>query len=104
MANATDTARQGVFKYIDTSGNPQQRNLLTLRNISIDPYMLNLLSQVPGPERINNYLVGDSSPGPADDPKAVLYVSSSDKAGEGMAVAKGTLNGSAVEYEVCELR
>src|SRR5436309_1168195 len=28
--------------------------------------------------------VGDSSPGPADDPKAVLYVSSSEKAGEGM--------------------
>jgi hypothetical protein len=59
----TDTARQGIFKYVDTSGNPQQKNLLALANTSIDPYMLNLLNQVPGPEHINNYLVGDSSPG-----------------------------------------
>src|SRR5215831_8840103 len=59
----TDTARQGIFKYIDTSGNLQQKNLLTLRNISIDPYMQGLLNQVSGPQFINNYLVGDSSPG-----------------------------------------
>src|SRR5262249_7436938 len=59
----TDTARQGIFKYIDTSGNLQQKNLLTLRNTSLDPYMQNLLNQVPGSEHINNYLVGDSSPG-----------------------------------------
>jgi hypothetical protein len=61
----TATARQGIFKYVDTSGNPQQKNLLTLpnRTISIDPYMQNLLNQVPNPQFINNYLVGDSSPG-----------------------------------------
>jgi hypothetical protein len=59
----TSTARQGIFKYFDTSGILQQRNLLTIRNISIDPYMQNLLNQVPGPENINNYLTGDSSPG-----------------------------------------
>jgi hypothetical protein len=59
----TATARQGIFKYIDTTGNLQQKNLLTLRNISIDPYMQGLLNQVSGPQFINNYLVGDSSPG-----------------------------------------
>src|SRR5262249_16132278 len=43
----TATARQGLFKYFDTNGNLQQRNLLTLRNINIDPYMQTLLNQVP---------------------------------------------------------
>ena len=59
----TDTARQGIFKYIDSSGVLQQKNLLTARKISIDPYMQTLLNQVPGPQYINNYLVGDSTPG-----------------------------------------
>jgi hypothetical protein len=59
----TDTARQGIFKYFDTTGTLQQKNLLTLKKTSIDPYMQTILNQVPGPQFINSYLVGDSSPG-----------------------------------------
>jgi hypothetical protein len=59
----TDTARQGIFKYVDTTGTLQQKNLLTLKKTSIDPYMQTILNQVPGAQYINNYLVGDSSAG-----------------------------------------
>jgi hypothetical protein len=59
----TATARQGIFKYFDTNGRLQQSNLLALRNVSIDPYMQTLLDQVPGPQYINNFNVGDSTPG-----------------------------------------
>jgi hypothetical protein len=59
----TDTARQGIFRYVDSSGTLQQKNLLTLRKISIDPYMQTILNQVPGPQFINNTLAGDSTQG-----------------------------------------
>jgi hypothetical protein len=41
----------------------QKVNLLTLRRIGIDPYMQNLLNQVPGPQNINNFQAGDSTSG-----------------------------------------
>ena len=55
----TNTARSGIFTYNDASGATHAVNLLTLRNISIDPAIANLLSQVPGGQYINSDLVGD---------------------------------------------
>jgi len=58
----TDDARNGIFTY-QVRGVTQKVNLLTKRGISIDPYIQNLLSQVPAGSAINNFDVGDSSPG-----------------------------------------
>jgi hypothetical protein len=55
----TAAARQGIFSYADSAGVVHQTNLLALRNISIDPVMQAQLNQVPGPQYINNKLVGD---------------------------------------------
>ena len=55
----TASARAGLFTYQDSSGNLQQRNLLQIRSTSIDPVMAKLLAQVPGPQFINNQLIGD---------------------------------------------
>jgi hypothetical protein len=56
----TASARQGFFKYRDANGVLHQANLLALRGLTgVDPGMQNLLSQVPGPQHINNSLVGD---------------------------------------------
>jgi hypothetical protein len=56
----TASARQGLFTYLDGGNNLHQVNLLKLRNLTaIDPAMLALLNQVPGPQYINNSLVGD---------------------------------------------
>ncbi len=56
----TSTARSGIFSYYDTAGVLVQKNLLSLRGITtIDPVMQGLLNQVPGPQFINNNLVGD---------------------------------------------
>ena len=57
----TNNARSGIFTYVDTANVTRQVNLLTLRRISIDPYIQNLLQQVPGPQSINNFEVGDST-------------------------------------------
>jgi len=59
----TATARQGIFSY--TNGiTPEHINLLSLRNItSIAAPIQNLLSQMPTPDKINNFDVGDSTPG-----------------------------------------
>ncbi len=58
----TDNARNGIFTY--QVGNALRTvDLLTQRGISIDPYMAKLLQQVPSGAAINNYDVGDSSPG-----------------------------------------
>jgi hypothetical protein len=57
----TDTARQGIFTY-QVGSATRTANLLTMRNISIDPYMAQLLAQVPSGSAINNYDVGDSTP------------------------------------------
>jgi hypothetical protein len=56
------SARQGIFTYTNTGGTVRTVNLLALRGISaLDPVIQNLLNQVP--TQINNYEVGDSTPG-----------------------------------------
>ncbi len=58
----TSDARKGIFTYQDTGGTIRRVNLLTLRGITtLDPVIQNLLSQVPGAEKINNYETGDST-------------------------------------------
>jgi hypothetical protein len=57
----TSSARTGLFTYRDTSNILRQVNLLTLRGAQIDPYIQNLLSQVPAASAINNFDVGDST-------------------------------------------
>jgi hypothetical protein len=58
----TPSARQGIFTYTNTGGTVRTVNLLALRGIStLDPVIQNLLNQVP--TQINNYEVGDSTPG-----------------------------------------
>ncbi len=59
----TATARQGIFSYLNPSGQVQQVNLLATEGLAMDPVMSALLAQVPGPQFINNYRVGDSQPG-----------------------------------------
>lgn len=59
----TSTARQGIFKYIDSNGQVQQANVLNIVGLPMDPAMAANLAQVPGPQFINNYRVGDSQPG-----------------------------------------
>ena len=56
----TADARQGIFTYLDRSGNPQKVNLL--RSIGIDPTIQGLFNSIPGPEKINNRDSGDSTP------------------------------------------
>jgi hypothetical protein len=56
----TPDARNGIFTYRDSSGAVQKRNVLALRNVSVDPFIqANILSQVP--TTINTFTVGDSS-------------------------------------------
>jgi hypothetical protein len=57
----TSDARNGIFTYKDTSGVVQKVNLLALRGIQIDPYIANLLKQVPNPSQANTFDVGDST-------------------------------------------
>ena len=59
----TSSARQGIFSYLDPSGQVQQVNVLGVEGLPMDPLMSSLLAQVPGPQSINNYRVGDSQPG-----------------------------------------
>ena len=59
----TDTAKEGIFTYRNASGGLVQKNLLTMRGITIDPYIQKLLNMIPASAVINNYTVGDSSPG-----------------------------------------
>jgi hypothetical protein len=58
----TPDARNGIFTYRDAGGTVHKVNVLGLRNLkAVDPTMQSLLSQVPA--TINNFEVGDSSPG-----------------------------------------
>jgi Carboxypeptidase regulatory-like domain len=59
----TADARNGIFTYVDTSGRVQKINLLNLRRITFDPTMQSVLQQVPTPDKINTFAVGDSSSG-----------------------------------------
>ena len=59
----TASARNGIFSYIDTRGNFQQKNILPIVGATLDPAMLAQINQIPGPDKINNFRVGDSKPG-----------------------------------------
>lgn len=59
----TQSARNGIVSYLNPQGQVQQANVLQLAGLPPDPVMNQLLSQVPGPQFINNYRVGDSLPG-----------------------------------------
>jgi hypothetical protein len=59
----TTTARQGIFTYRDTQGQVQQADVLGIEGLPMDPVMSKLLAQVPGPQFINSFRVGDSQPG-----------------------------------------
>ncbi len=57
----TDDARNGIFTYT-VRGVANKVNLLNKRNTTIDPYIQNLLKQVPTATTINSFDVGDSTP------------------------------------------
>jgi hypothetical protein len=59
----TSDARNGIFTYANTAGAVQKVNILNARSLSVDPVISGLLAQVPGPEAINNFDVGDSRAG-----------------------------------------
>jgi hypothetical protein len=58
----TDSARNGIFTY-QSGGAVRTVDLLAKRSITVDPYMQKLLQQVPTGSAINNFDVGDSTPG-----------------------------------------
>ena len=57
----TSDARAGIFTYRDTTSVVRKVNLLALRNAQIDPYIQNLLGQIPVASAINNFDAGDST-------------------------------------------
>jgi outer membrane receptor protein involved in Fe transport len=59
----TSSARQGIFKYVNDAGVVQSANMYQITGDKPDPAMAALLAGVPSPSKINNYQVGDSSPG-----------------------------------------
>ncbi len=59
----TASARAGFFKYVDTSGNVQSVNILQATGLQLNPVTAALIAQIPGPDKINNFLVGDSHRG-----------------------------------------
>src|SRR4051812_36906905 len=56
----TADARNGIFTYRDTANVVRKVNILQAVGVSADTTMQKLLSAVPGPEKINNYRLGDS--------------------------------------------
>jgi len=59
----TDDARRGIFTYQDSGGTIRKVNVLQTAGVSADPAIQQILSAVPGPERINNFRAGDSREG-----------------------------------------
>ncbi|MBI4874024.1 MAG: carboxypeptidase regulatory-like domain-containing protein, partial [Acidobacteria bacterium] len=57
----TADARRGVLTYRDTQGAVSKVDILQAAGARIDPLMQQILERVPGPEKINNYDLGDSS-------------------------------------------
>src|SRR6266446_9544914 len=58
----TADARNGIVTYVDNQKNVRKVNILRAAGIQIDPAIQNLIDQIPGPEKINNFRSGDSSP------------------------------------------
>lgn len=59
----TANARNGVFSYFDRNGNLRSGNTLSLAALKPDPAIQALINQIPTPDKINNFRVGDSHPG-----------------------------------------
>jgi hypothetical protein len=57
----TADARRGIFTYVDLQGVVQKVNILQAAGVTSDPAMNQILAKVAGPEKINNFRVGDSS-------------------------------------------
>ncbi len=55
----TASARQGLYTYLDSQRQKQTINVLSLAGVTVDPAIQQLLSMVPGPDKINNQSVGD---------------------------------------------
>jgi hypothetical protein len=58
----TDSARKGIFTYLASGGVVRQVNILQASGVTLDPVIQGLISQIPGPDKINNFRSGDSSP------------------------------------------
>ncbi|MCX6637128.1 MAG: carboxypeptidase regulatory-like domain-containing protein, partial [Acidobacteria bacterium] len=58
----TADARRGLFTYRDTQGAVRKVDVLQAANMRIDPLIQAMLDKVPGPEKINNFDLGDSAP------------------------------------------
>ena len=56
----TPDARRGIFTYRDNNNRVQKINVLRAAGIDRDPEAERILSQIPGPDQINNFDVGDS--------------------------------------------
>ena len=56
----TAEARRGIFRYFDQNENLQQVNVLRMQALQVDPAARVILDQIPGPDQINNFDVGDS--------------------------------------------
>src|SRR5580704_8799770 len=59
----TATAREGIFSYLNQQGVLEQRNMFQLTGLKPDPTVAALIAQIPTPDKINNFRVGDSQPG-----------------------------------------
>ncbi len=59
----TQSARNGIETYVDQKGNVHTANMFTITGLKPDPTVQALLNQIPTPDKINNYRVGDSQPG-----------------------------------------
>ena len=57
-----------------TNGTIQKVNLLNATQLAPDPVMAALLAQVPGPNQINNFRVGDSQAGQLRNTAGYSYV------------------------------
>jgi outer membrane receptor protein involved in Fe transport len=75
----TASARNGIFSYIDTRGNFQQKNILPVVGATPDAAMLAQINQIPGPDKINNFRVGDSKPGQLLNTAGYTYLVRNDR-------------------------
>jgi hypothetical protein len=52
----------GMFRYVDLNNQVQAINVLQLTGLSVDPTIQSrILSQMPAPSNVNNFLIGDST-------------------------------------------
>ncbi len=75
----TASARQGIFKYVNAGGAVQSANIYQITGLTPDPSIAKLLAAVPGPDKINNYQVGDSHNGQLLNTAGYAYLVRSDE-------------------------